>query len=64
MSMADGRITNKQKRKKALRRLAALWWARHAQRQALRELETFRLDDLGIGRAQRDRECRKWFWQR
>jgi uncharacterized protein YjiS (DUF1127 family) len=43
--------------------LLATWIARCSQRKALAELEPFRLDDIGIGSAERDRECCKRFWE-
>jgi uncharacterized protein YjiS (DUF1127 family) len=36
---------------------------RSAQRQGLAELERHRLDDIGIAPDERDRECRKRFFE-
>lgn len=47
-----------------LARLLALWAARSSQRRALAELEPDRLEDIGIDRAARGRECRKRFWEK
>ncbi|MCX7889710.1 MAG: DUF1127 domain-containing protein [Rhodobacteraceae bacterium] len=47
-----------------LARLLALWAARSSQRRALAELEPDRLEDIGIDRTARDRECRKRFWEK
>jgi uncharacterized protein YjiS (DUF1127 family) len=47
-----------------LARLLALWAARSSERRALAELEPDRLEDIGIDRAARDRECRKRFWEK
>ncbi|HXF89629.1 MAG TPA: DUF1127 domain-containing protein [Xanthobacteraceae bacterium] len=47
-----------------LARLLALWAARSSQRRALAELDPDRLEDVGIDRAARERECRKRFWEK
>lgn len=46
-----------------LRRLIAGWMERSAQRQRLAELERHRLDDIGIDPYDRERECRKRFFE-
>lgn len=39
------------------------WQARSAQRRRLAVLEDRMLKDIGLSRADADRESRKWFWQ-
>ena len=41
-----------------------VWQARAAQRRALRQLEPFQLDDIGVSRAEALREADKPFWRR
>jgi len=38
------------------------WYRRYCQRQALRGLDDHMLTDIGITRAEADREARKPFW--
>lgn len=40
-----------------------VWPARYRQRAALRELEDFRLEDMGISREAALEESRKRFWR-
>ncbi|TWT15918.1 DUF1127 domain-containing protein [Reyranella sp. CPCC 100927] len=41
----------------------AVWFHRGRTRRALRQLDDRALADIGISKAQRAAECRKWFWQ-
>jgi uncharacterized protein YjiS (DUF1127 family) len=59
----DFQKSNKESMFAALTRLVGLWLARSSERRTLTELEPFRLDDIGIGEAERRRECRKRFWE-
>lgn len=43
--------------------LLQLWTERAAQRRQLAELDARMLKDIGIGRADAERESGKWFWQ-
>ena len=47
----------------AIRTIVAEWLRRRATRRHLHELDDHRLDDVGLTRYQRDRECAKWFWE-
>jgi uncharacterized protein YjiS (DUF1127 family) len=57
-----------------LRRGAGVWKAaialgrrcrrRIRTRRALSQLDVRTLDDVGLSREQRNRECAKWFWER
>jgi uncharacterized protein YjiS (DUF1127 family) len=43
--------------------LALAWHERARQRRRLRDLDDCLLEDVGIGRAEADRECREPFWR-
>lgn len=44
--------------------LVQLWHQRHRTRQQLLRVDDQRLSDLGLTDADREIECRKWFWQK
>ncbi|MEM9625857.1 MAG: DUF1127 domain-containing protein [Pseudomonadota bacterium] len=44
--------------------LFRLWHQRHSTRQALNRLDAHGLSDVGLTDADREIECRKWFWQK
>ena len=39
------------------------WLERASQRRRLAALDAYMLKDIGLGRADADRESSKWFWQ-
>ena len=41
-----------------------LWYQRHRTRLALNRLDGHGLSDVGLTDADREIECRKWFWQK
>jgi uncharacterized protein YjiS (DUF1127 family) len=43
---------------------SAIWLRRMQTRRQLRELEKYRLADVGLTETQRCDECAKWFWQK
>jgi uncharacterized protein YjiS (DUF1127 family) len=43
---------------------SAIWLRRVRTRRQLRELEKYRLVDVGLTETQRCDECVKWFWQK
>ncbi len=43
--------------------LLIVWQERLRERQALAEMESYRLDDMGIGREAARREAAKSFWR-
>lgn len=43
--------------------LAGRWLERAAQRRRLSQLDDRMLKDIGVGRADAERESSKWFWQ-
>ncbi len=45
------------------RRCAALWARRRQQRLRLKDLDDHVLKDIGVSRAEADREARKPFWR-
>jgi len=47
----------------ALRSRMSRWCLRRRTRGHLRDLETWRLDDVGLTEAQRLAECARWFWR-
>lgn len=49
--------------KRFLLTIFKVWPARYRQRAALRELEDFRLEDMGISREAALEESRKRFWR-
>ena len=40
-----------------------LWLERRSQRRRLAELDAYMLKDIGLSRADAERESSKWFWQ-
>jgi len=42
----------------------ALWMERARQRRALASLPSWRLSDIGLTEAERERECAKRFWEK
>jgi uncharacterized protein YjiS (DUF1127 family) len=44
--------------------LLSEWLQRSRTRQALSRLEDRDLDDVGISREQRGRECDEWLWEK
>jgi len=51
------------RRRPALLSTLALWRHRSRSRQQLASLDDRELDDIGLSRAERWCECRKWFWE-
>jgi uncharacterized protein YjiS (DUF1127 family) len=42
---------------------ARIWFRRIKTRRRLHELDARELDDIGVTKGERQRECANWFWQ-